>query len=167
MVSPWLKLSLQVLALCSCPVLVSGQLPPGAKRPYQPTIRTGEVPLGLLGRPLGEYLTIEGSRYEPKPAVMVDTSRTLLVDTVNGKKLPKPVQVHVRTVRVLPTEGRCVLKGYESGRMGGTPPAAFKAAEEAGKPIEPGTLVWGWQFYFVATSAVSPKGLKIIPGGER
>ena len=165
--APWLKLALQVLALCCCPVVVSGQLPPAEKRPEQPTIRTGEVPLGLLGRPLGEYLTIEGVRYEPKPALMLDTSRTLLVDTVNGKKLPKPIQVHVATVRVLPQEGRCVLKGYESGRMRGTPPAAFKAAKEAGKPIEPGTLVWGWQFHFVATSAVSPSGLKIIPDSER
>jgi hypothetical protein len=147
--------------------LVSGQPPPTEKRPNQPTIRTGEVPVGLLGRPLGEYLTIEGTRYEPKPAVMVDTSRTLLVDTVNGKKLSKPVPIYIATVRLLPKEGRCVFKGYESGRMGGTPPAAYKAAKEAGKPLEPRTLVWGWEFYFVATSSVRPKGVKIIPGGER
>jgi hypothetical protein len=160
-----LKLALQILALCACPVLVSGQTPSAEKRPDRPTLRTGEVPVGLLGRRLGDYLTIEGSRYDPKPAMMVDTSRTLLVDTVNGKKLPKPVRIWVSTVRVLPKEGRCVLKGYESGRMSGIPPGAFKAAEEVGKPIEPRTQVWGWEYHFVATSAVSPKGLKIL--GER
>jgi hypothetical protein len=51
--------------------------------------------------------------------------------------------------------------------MGGTPPGAFKAAQEAGTLLEPGTLVWGWRFHFVATSAVGPRGLKIIPDGQR
>jgi hypothetical protein len=167
MASPWLKRSALLLVLCLCPVRASAQPPPAGKPPERPTIRTGEVPAGSLGSPLGQYLTIEGIRYEPKPAIMVDTTSTLLVDTVNGKKLSKPIPIQIATVRALPKEGRCVLKGYEDGRMGGTPPAAFKAAEEAGRPLELGTAVWGWRFYFVATSVVSPEGLKATQGAER
>lgn len=145
----------------------TGQPSAGEKKPDYPVIRTGQTPLGLLGRPIGEYLTVEGQKYAPKVPLMEDTRRTLIVDTVNGKKLPKPVRVTIATIETLPDGVRCVFKGYESGGMLGLPPGAFKAAEEAGQPLEPRTLVWGWQFHFVVTSAVSPKGLKIQKGEER
>ena len=57
----------------------------------------------------------------------------------------------------LTQHGRVVIKGYESGKMIGTPPGAIEAAKEAGKDIAlPQT---GWQFYrfFVLTSWVQPK----------
>src|SRR2546425_5049390 len=75
-------------------------------------------PGGVLGDQLGEYLTVEGVRAEGGKV----GTRTLLVDTVGGKKLAKPVPVWVHNLD-LPAKQRCVLKGYESGEMIGTPPA--------------------------------------------
>ena len=81
------------------------------------------VPRGLLGNKLGTYLTIEGVRDESGFKVGI---RTLLVDTVGGKKLDKPVAVWVNNLD-LPAKQRCVLKRYETGMMIGTPPAVLEA----------------------------------------
>lgn len=113
------------------------------------------IPKGRLGHPLGTYLTIEGVRAE---AGKVGT-QTLLVDTINGKKLDEPIGVWIDNVASLPKGELCVIKGYESGKMIGTPPAAIEAAKEAGKDITVPQA--GWQFYrfFVMTSSVEPEGL--------
>jgi hypothetical protein len=108
------------------------------------------IPAGRLGHSLGTYLKIEGVRVlEGKVG-----TQTLLVDTVNGKLLDEPLAVWIDNVVALPKEGRCVLRGYESGRMIGLPPEVAKA-ENLPTPQA------AWQFfrYFVMTSSVQPPDL--------
>ena len=122
-------------------------------------------PGGLLTDHTGKYLTIEGVKAEGGKL----ESNTLLVDTVDGKKLDKPVQlvVHVEYIKDhnlrrasfnLPSRQRCVFKGYESGEMVGVPPAVYTAAKEQGwkeVPMSPGH--WHWRPHFVALIVVEPK----------
>ncbi len=117
-----------------------------------------DVPSGKLGFPLGSYLTVEGQA--AKAGFKVNPTCTLVVDTVNGKPLRQPVPIvveHLNIVNPLPQHGRVVIKGYESGKMIGTPPGAIAAAKEAGKDIALPQA--GWQFYrfFVLTSWGLPK----------
>jgi len=117
-----------------------------------------EVPTGKLGFPLGTYLTVEGEA--AKGGFKVNPTCTLVVDTVNGKRLQRPVSIVVENLNMkdpLPQQGRVVIKGYESGKMIGTPPGAIEAAKEAGKNIPLPQA--GWQFYrsFVLTSWVHPE----------
>jgi|GEM_PF-2246221 len=141
--------------------------PGGAKaeatRPHQPS--------GYFGD-LGNYMTIEGVlAAEGK----VETG-TLLVDTVNGRKLDQPIPVVVRahafdrttfllpTDFVIPPKQRCVLKGFESGAMIGVPAAVERAAKElrrADVPMSPTN--WRWRPYFVALIVVEPKGIELLP----
>jgi hypothetical protein len=125
-------------------------------------------PGGLLGDSIGEFLTIEGVKVEDGKPV----ERTLLVDTVDGKKLPKAVPIWVYNLD-LPSKQRCVLTGYETGDMIGIPPAFQKVSppnEQDLKDVDwdellrhpippPGAQEWQWRPYFVALSAVEPKGL--------
>src|SRR5688572_13429377 len=122
------------------------------------------MPGGALGHALGEYLTIEGTPLEQGKV----EPGTLLVDTVNGKKLAKPVGILLRTYEApphrisIPYGKHCVLKGYETGSMIGTPPAVLAAAKEQGrKDVGEGQAAWQWHPYFVVLIAVEPKGLKI------
>ena len=114
-------------------------------------------------------MTIEGVRAE---GIKVPTG-TLLVDTVNGKKLDRPVPVVVRvqgfnatrfdlpTAFVLPPKRRCGLKGFESGEMIGVPSAVRDAAKELGRQDVPMSPVgWQWRPHFVALVVVEPKGLE-------
>jgi hypothetical protein len=112
-------------------------------------------PRGVFGD-LGEYQTIEGVRVNGT----FTGNSTLLVDTVGGKKLDKPVSIWVENLE-LPAKKRCVLKGYELGRMIGTPPAVLAAAKEKGKSIIAVQAAWQWQPYFVALVVVEPEGLEI------
>jgi len=109
-----------------------------------------DIPDGRLGHPLGTYLTIEGVRAPQQ--YMSDTVNTLLVDTVNGKKL--------ENVESLPKDTHCILRGYETGSMIGTPPAVIEAAKEDGKDVSLPQV--GWQFHrvFIVLSVVEPKDLK-------
>ncbi len=110
------------------------------------------VPMGNLGHPLGTYLTIEGVRVEDGNFLIAPS---LLVDTVNGRKLDAPVRIAVEDVSVLPAGERFVLRGYESGKMIGIPPEVV----EKEHLLQPQAF---WQFYhfFVATSAVAPDSVK-------
>jgi hypothetical protein len=120
-------------------------------------------PGGILRDELGVYLTIEGVLAK---GVKIETG-TLLVDTVDGKKLDKPIPVLIRTRGYpfsidLPAKERCVFKGYESGEMIGVPPAIPTAFEEQGRkdvPMSP--FPWRWRPYFVALIVVEPKGLAL------
>ena len=141
--------------------------PPGvavdrpADKPAERPSSRPRWPGGFLGDTLGEYLTIEGVPSDGRGKV---ESNTLVVDTLNGKKLDRPIPIRVRNVR-LPAEGRCVLKGYELGEMIGRPPAEYAAAKEQGK--DPDELArfdqtaWRWRPYFVVLIAVSPKELEV------
>jgi hypothetical protein len=119
-------------------------------RASPPVLRNGEVPFGSLGHPLGSYLTIEGVRVE-KGKVGI---RTLLVDTVNGKKLEKPVVIWIDNADLPPTF-HCAIKGYEMVGMIGTPPAVMQAESDAGREVKLPQAVWQAHLYFVALSDVA------------
>jgi hypothetical protein len=126
-------------------------------------LRNSIVPTGSLGQPLGRYLTVEGLRAEEGKVGV----STLWVDAVNGQKLREPIPIWIENVD-LPEAKRCVLKGYENCRMIGLPPAAVEAARESGKRVKLPQAGWQMQMFFVATSVVSPKELRIREGvGER
>jgi len=112
-----------------------------------------DIPVGRLGYKLGTYLTIEGVR-DTKGKVGV---QTLLVDTINGKKIETPVSVWIDNIESLPAEKRCVIRGYESGKMIGVPDEVIKK-ENLSQPQA------SWQFYryFIITSALEPKDLKTL-----
>ena len=113
--------------------------------------RADDIPTGRLGHRLGTYLTIEGVRSEQGKS----GSKTLLVDTVNGKTLDTPIDIWVDNVDSLPKAVRCILRGYESGRMIGVP-------EEVARKEHIPLPQAAWQFfrYFIVTSVVEPKDLK-------
>lgn len=111
----------------------------------RPVLHPGDVPIGGLGHPLGTYLTIEGVREEEGKVGVC----TLRVDTINGKKLDKPTSIWIDNLD-LPPKMRLAIKGYETMRMVGAPPAAEAAAAEAGKPFVPPQLGWQVQCYFIA-----------------
>ncbi len=110
------------------------------------------LPPGRLGYPLGKYLTIEGIRLERGK---VGTS-TLLVDKINGQAVSSPFGVRIHNIDALPKGVRCVLNGYESGRMIGVPREVLKK-ENLSTP----QALWQFSRYFIATSVVEPKDLKI------
>jgi hypothetical protein len=113
-------------------------------------------PIGLLGLPIGTYVRIEGHPYRPtKPPFKVH-ARTLLVDTLQGKKLNAPIKLVMMNIGSdsLSTETRCVLNGYESGAWVGSPEGL-----PPGTPVE--QAVFHFHHYFVVTSVEEPKGLKV------
>ena len=113
-----------------------------------------DIPDGGLGHPLGTYLTIEGVRAE-----QLMWGFPMRVDTVNGKKLEKQIEVWVSNVD-LPKDARCILRGYETGSMIGTPPAVIEAAKEDGKDVTLPQVGWQFQRVFIVLSVVEPKDLK-------
>lgn len=124
-----------------------------AKIPLQP-----RQPGGYLSNNLGTYLTIEGVLYDGNGKV---ESNSLVVDTVNGKRLEEPALILIKNVR-LPGKERCVLKGYELGAMIGSPPALREAAEEQGEKYkEQSAAAWQWRPFFVVLLATKPKGLAV------
>lgn len=137
------------------------ELSPICAKTKEPETKT-ELPLeprqpgGNLSNDVGRYLTIEGVVYDGSGKV---ESNSLVVDTVNGKKLEKSAIVLIKNVR-LPLKERCVLKGYELGEMIGSPPALREAVEEqGGKYEEQSSAVWRWRPYFIVLSAAKPDGL--------
>jgi hypothetical protein len=114
-----------------------------------------EIPKGRLGHPLGTYLTIEGVRFgvDKIGKAKID-AHTLLVDTIDGKKLDRPITISIETSASLPMRERCVFRGYESGRMVGVPDGVARA-ENLPLPA----AVWHFHRYFIITSVVQPEGL--------
>ena len=119
------------------------------------------LPSGYLTAQLGAYVTVEGVLYDGGGKV---ESNSLVVDTVNGKKLDKPLLIVLKNVR-LPAKTRCVLKGYELGEMIGRPPAEYELYRELGKDTkelaERDATPWRWRPYFVPMIATEPKGLQV------
>jgi hypothetical protein len=127
------------------------------------TVKSGLVPTGTLGVPLGQLVLLEGARPEgPKTGVC-----TLKVEKVDGKALTSPVSIRVDNVD-LPKDARCVLRGYETMRMIGSPPAYEQFARLKDEP-PPNMPQAAWQTFcsFVALEAVEPKSLEIKkPGAD-
>jgi hypothetical protein len=115
------------------------------------------IPVGILGVHLGQYVTIEGVRDEEGT---FKETQTLLVDTIGGKKLDKPIHLRVNNVK-LPAKKRCVFKGYESGEMWGIPPAVHEAAKEQGRTVGDVQAAWQWHPHFMVLIVVEPKGLEL------
>jgi hypothetical protein len=123
----------------------------------------------LLRDQLGTYLTIEGVKAEGGKI----ESGTLLVDTVDGKKLDMPISLVIRGAYVandnlqparldLPAKQRCVFKGFESGEMSGVAPAVQAAVAEQGwKEVPMSSAPWQWRPYFVALIVDEPEGLEL------
>lgn len=90
-----------------------------------------ELPDGQLGYPLGSYLIVEGERPMDIPFNAASFSpgvpagqmhpHELRVDTVNGKKLKRPITVVLTNAELLGDQTRCVLRGYEVGATVGIP----------------------------------------------
>jgi len=110
------------------------------------------IPQGKLGFPLGKYLVVEGVRVEEGKC----GTCTLLVDTVNGKKLSENVEIWVDNVDSLPPKDRCVLRGYESGKMIGVP---SEVADKERLMIP--QACWQFRKYFIVTSVAKPQGLTL------
>jgi hypothetical protein len=148
--------------------LAFGELPVATGGPNSESVKPRQ-PGGILSDELGAYRTIEGFRFE---GGKVETG-TLLVDTVDGKKLDKPITLLIRGAVVvdqnlqpaglsLPAKQRCILKGFESGEMIGVPPAVSAAAEEQGwKEVPISQAVWRWRPYFIALVVIEPKDLEL------
>ena len=117
--------------------------------PLKPGLGDVEPPVGRLGYRIGTYLTIEGVREEEGKVGI----STLLVDSIKGSKLGKPVAIWLEGVD-LPAGERCVLKGFETGRWIGTPEEVIRATGKAPQ------AAWQFQFYFCTTSIDQPKTLK-------
>ncbi|MCU0728446.1 MAG: hypothetical protein MUE73_22115 [Planctomycetes bacterium] len=112
------------------------------------------VPAGRLGFALGTYLTVEGETAAPAAKV---NPRTLIVDTVNGERLDRPVSVIIENPEVeLPPAGRVIIRGYETGKMIGTPDAEIQAAAEAGRDAHVGQAAFQFYRTFVLLSWVEP-----------
>jgi hypothetical protein len=73
--------------------------------------------IGSLGQPLGTYIKIEGN-IPDQPILMANP---LAVDTVNGKKLDKPILIEIHTSDQFKKNVRYQFRGYETGGMVSTP----------------------------------------------
>ena len=121
-------------------------------RQDRPVVHLGDRPIGSLGVPVGDYVTIEG---------VAVAGRLLNVDTLNGRKLETPVAITVEDIEPPPKEGRVVLKGYETLKMIGVPPGEEAAAREEHRELQLPQAVWQAYLSFVATSVISPKTLQL------
>jgi len=100
--------------------------------------------IGKLGKPLGTYLTIQGVPAD-RPLMM---SNPLVVDTIDGVTLGKPILVEVKTD--IPFKGRNIvrLRGYEDGGMVSTP--MDPEDKNADMPQAP----YGFRVWFVGVKSV-------------
>jgi hypothetical protein len=124
----------------------------------RPVLENGGVPIGSLGEPLGSWAKIEGVEVHD---ALAHGACTLRVDTVNGKKLQRPVEIWIEGIGSLPEGKHCVIEGYENTRMIGDPPAVEEFARRTGKEFHPMQAGWQTQMFFVPLQIVSPKELKM------
>jgi hypothetical protein len=110
--------------------------------------------LGQLGYPLGTYLMIEGTRAEKGGR---EIGFILLVDKINSKSIDPPVPIVLHNLSSpLPTKERCVLCGYECGRMMGLPYLVARAEK-----LSESQATWQFYRYFIVTSVVQPPSLQL------
>lgn len=118
------------------------------------------APTGRLSDRLGELITIEGMLPADAKAKKGGTT-SLRVDTVDGVKLKEPRGIDITGFQIPPNR-RCVLKGYETGSMIGTPPAVLEAAKELGRePPGVSQAAYQWYTHFVVLIVVEPKQSQI------
>lgn len=88
--------------------------------------------IGALGHPLGKVLQVSGTIQNGDSRSKAEADQLLLrVNTVNQKKLPKPVDLHLSFFSFaqspMPKAGEAVTyMGYETGHFDGVPSEAFK-----------------------------------------
>jgi hypothetical protein len=119
----------------------------------------GNPPRGVLGHPIGSYLTIEGYRSDTGM-----NPNWYVIDKVNGAKLDKPVRVWIENLKPPRPEPstRCVINGFETFRWWGQPQQvrAAEGRQEAQHSFQPG-------FFFRATSVVKPANLQVADKGAQ
>ena len=110
--------------------------------------RDGKVAvIGHFGIPIGQIVTVEGSRAE---ASKISNGRTLRFTKVNGVAAPKqdespwPSLVQVQNVDLLPDDEVIVVEGYEFLRWTGDP-----------------EVNWHVEVKFMITKVIAPKSLKV------
>jgi hypothetical protein len=148
------RLRLLTATVMSLALAVCISLPVQAQGGKADGVPNGE-PKGSLGQPLGDYLTIEGIT----PDQDFKVGSFLWVSKVNGKALPEKVGIPIEGFdsSAVPRRTRCVLKGYETGRMVGQPPAVVAAAKEAGlRPPPSPAAPWHFSRHFVVLKVISP-----------
>ena len=114
-----------------------------------------QSPDGRLG-PLGRFLTIAGVETRAHKA----ETGTILVDTVDGRQLDKPIPLLIQNLRDIPAGQRIVVQGYESGAMIGKPAEVERFEEQAGTLAGRSQVPFQWRPYFVVVKAVEPHGLE-------
>ena len=80
-------------------------------------IGTQALLVGQLGKPLGTFVTISGT----KDKDWMRVGQPMIVDTVDGKKLDKSVMVAVDGAPPMTKGSRYSLRGYENCGMRGSP----------------------------------------------
>ena len=135
------------LAIAACPLVL---------------VRADEVsiPTGKLGFTLGKYLMIEGVRGTKPTDKTIKDPHSLIVDTVNGKKLRNPIHIYVRNAS-LGAEIRYSLRGYETGQMRGIPGEIIQKEKEFMGDTPAPQVAWHFSTDFVATSVVEPEGISV------
>jgi hypothetical protein len=76
------------------------------------------------------------------------------VDRINGRGTSPAIGVWIENVDALPAGARCVLNGYESGKMIGLPGEVARK-ENLSDP----QACWQFYRYFIVTSVVEPNDL--------
>lgn len=120
-------------------------------------LQIGMVPVGTLGIPIGQLVLLEGTRIDGNKY----GDRTMKIEKINGKAVTSPMEISINNVH-LPKNQRCVIRGYETMYMRGSPPAYEQLAKLKKQPPPPQPQM-GWQVFceFVALEAVEPQSLKI------
>jgi hypothetical protein len=126
-------------------------------------LAAAKIPTGEFGFPLGTYLKIEGVQAVKRGKVRdnaVKDTQWLTVDTVNGRKLDRPVDIKINNAQLY-LDGRFVLRGYETGKMSGAIPDEVEKNEKEFVD-KYGVPQAGWNFFvsFVVT-VTEPKGVRL------
>ncbi len=156
---------------------------PGAAMSSPPTLLRG-IPVGGLGFPVGTDITIEGTFpygkggdiHPPDGAVFPAGGKVegsfMFVEAVNGRKLAEPVYVMLiegngATLPANRFTGRFSVRGYETFKLTGTPPAVAAASKESGESFTETQRGWEVTFEFAPLSsfaAVDSGAMKPIEG---
>ena len=114
------------------------------------------VILGELGRPIGEEVTIHGHTQAPN---IPNHGTTFLADSVDGKKLERPVGLDIRGILGWPDGTEAIIRGYEFGRI-----QYLHSDDGNGPPGDPDPRFKTYQIIWMSfepLEIISPKNLKI------